>query len=747
MISPLRANQVAPYARPAVARASAAEPAPAADQASLSGGSNLQSLLEATAPEAASLAGKLGPHEPGEVLVKLRGSAGLEQGGFLEDFGAKVIHQFEIPQQIFQSFDGQLVQLKLPAGMSTAQAVAAMSKDARVAYVTPNDIYQLDEGAQVTPNDLNPNLWSLNNTGQNSGTADADIDAPEAWAITTGKGAAAGGPVIAIIDSGIDYNHPDLKDNVWTNPRETADGTDTDGNGIVDDLHGYNAYAQTGDPLDGHSHGTHVSGTVAARGNNEQGVVGVNWDAQLMGVKIFSDTGNTNAAAIVRGILYATANGARITSNSWGGGAFNEAIRDAFATSPALHIMAAGNSGTDNDAAPHYPSSYDLPNILAVASTDRNDQRSSFSSYGANSVDLAAPGSDIYSTMPNGQYGVKSGTSMATPHVTGVAGLIASYYPEATNDEIKARILRGADKFPGLEGLVASGGRLNAANALDNDSLPPAAPNDFAANASGSRQVNLSWTATGDDGWCGQAAAYDVRVSDRPIVLGEASDGQVSFDEAQPVAALRPSQTGTVENVAISLVPSSSERHQFYAMRVLDNVGNASELRAAEVTVPAANLAFEDTMDGGAEKWTADAGWAQVEVAGRGKVWTDSPDGQYGNNANTSLTSQPISLAHYTGATLMFEAKHDLETRYDNLYVEASSDGQNWSRLQGFTGRSDWASHQLDLSAFDGQNLQLRFRLTSDGSVNGDGFHLDNVVIAGDYHPPQPPPQDPPQQG
>ncbi|MCA9796876.1 MAG: hypothetical protein KC910_33935, partial [Candidatus Eremiobacteraeota bacterium] len=181
MISPLRANQLALNSRPAVARAAASEPAPAGDQASLSGGSNLQSLLQATAPEAASLATKLGPHEPGEVLVKLRGSAGLDESGFLQEFGAKVIHQFEIPQQIFQSFDGQLVQLKLPAGMSTAQAMAAMSKDPRVAYVTPNDIYQLDEGAQVSPNDLNPNLWALNNTGQNGGTADADIDAPEAW--------------------------------------------------------------------------------------------------------------------------------------------------------------------------------------------------------------------------------------------------------------------------------------------------------------------------------------------------------------------------------------------------------------------------------------------------------------------------------------------------------------------------------------------------------------------------------------
>jgi subtilisin family serine protease len=195
-----------------------------------------------------------------------------------------------------------------------------------------------------------------------------------------------------------------------------------------------------------------------------------------MPVKIFSDAGSTNSAAIVRGILYATKAGARVTSNSWGGGAADQAILDAFKSSPALHIMAAGNSGTNNDTRPHYPSSYDLDNNIAVAATDRNDKLASFSCYGEKSVDLAAPGVEIYSTVPGGGYANKSGTSMATPHVTGAAGLLLAQDPTMSNDELKARLLGGADKKDSLAGKVATGGRLNINNALEMDYKKPAPP-------------------------------------------------------------------------------------------------------------------------------------------------------------------------------------------------------------------------------------------------------------------------------
>jgi len=729
----------------------------------------LQSLLAATASDAAKIAQTIGDHEPGEVIVRLKGGLGLD-GDFASEYGATVAYKFDIPHQSLD-FEGELVQLKLPAGMSTAQAMAAMAKDGRVEYAVPNHRFQLEEpqpGNPPTqqppaqdppaqqppttnvPNDMGEVLRGMNNTGQNGGKADADIDAPEAWTISTGNGS-NNGPIIAVIDTGIDYNHPDLKDNMWTNPGEVAgDGIDNDNNGVIDDIHGYNAFADNGNPMDGHSHGTHCAGTIAGQGNNGEGVVGVNWDARLMGVKIFSDSGSTNAAAIIRGILYSTKMGARITSNSWGGGAANQAILDAFKSSPALHLMAAGNEGTDNDKRPHYPSNYEMDNNIAVAASDRNDNKAGFSCYGAKTVDIAAPGKDIYSSVNGGGYASYSGTSMATPHVAGVAGLVASAYPDASNAEIKNRILNGADKLPQWQGKVATGGRLNAANALENDKVAPGSPDDLQAIDSNPNGVTLNWTATGDDGAVGTASGYELRYSNQPISLSDSpAQGEVPFESATLVETGAPQPAGSPETTTIGLTPSSQERELFYGLKVVDNAGNASGLVTGSVRVPAADLAFEDTLDADAANWSSDGSWAQVDVPGRGKVFTDSPDGQYGSGANTSLTSRPISLANFSGSTLLFDATHQLENNYDKVNVEVSDDGgQNWARPLSLTGESGWSTHKVDLSAFDGKDVQVRFNLTSDGSVNGDGFSLDNVLIAGKSTPPpqQPPAQDPPAQ-
>jgi len=429
-------------------------------------------------------------YRPGEVIVRLKGdSARLASGdGFAAKYGASVADSFEFGEQGLLD-RGQMLQLKLPAGLTTEQAIEKMKQDPSVKYAEPNFIYQLEEPirgksqqppaeqppaqqnppqndgpAQFLPNDLDTSLWGMNNTGQNGGKADADIDAPEAWAIHTGRNDA---PIIAVIDTGIDYNHPDLKANMWTNPGEIpGDGIDNDGNGVIDDVHGYNANADNGDPMDGHGHGTHCAGTIAAVGDNGEGVVGVNHHAQVMAVKIFSDEGSTDSAAILRAIEYATKMGAKVTSNSWGGGGASEAQREAFAASPALHVMAAGNNGWNNDWIPNYPSNYELTNNIAVAASDFQDKKAGFSQYGVKSVDIAAPGVDINSCAPGGGYQLMSGTSMATPHVSGVAGLVASMYPEATPEELKARILNGADKLDAWKTKVLDGNRLNAYGAL-----------------------------------------------------------------------------------------------------------------------------------------------------------------------------------------------------------------------------------------------------------------------------------------
>lgn len=396
---------------------------------------------------------------PGELLVRLkpRTEVSLSSDNVLDQLG-EVVDRYPLGGQKIapESFgDQEILHLKLDSDTPEAmeQALQKLSRDPNVAYAVTNDIVgELVE--PVVPNDLSPQQYGPLN-----------ISAPLAWAERTGDPARA--PLIAVIDSGIDYNHPDLAANVWTNPNEIpGNGIDDDGNGVIDDVHGYNAFADSGDPMDGQGHGTHCAGTIAGVGNDGAGVVGVNQHANLMAVKIFNDEGSTDAAAIIRGIQYATKMGARITSNSWGGPVPNAGIKQAFEESPALHLVAAGNSGVNNDWFPSFPANYDLDNIISVAATDHNDGLASFSQYGKRTVDLGAPGVDILSTVPGGKYDVYSGTSMATPHVSGAATLIASQYPNISNEELRARLLDGADKVESLAGKTVTGGRLNVHNSL-----------------------------------------------------------------------------------------------------------------------------------------------------------------------------------------------------------------------------------------------------------------------------------------
>jgi subtilisin family serine protease len=447
------------------------------------GGINVAALLGSTAEKAAQIESSLPDHVPGEVIVKLKPDFAFSTqdtngvlGGFAQDYGGEVTHRFDIPESMFKSFNGEMVVVKLPEGLTTAQAMAAMANDPRVEYAASNDIVEAgpvttgdSNQVEAKPETLNSQLWGLNNEGQTGGVADADIDAPEAWDIQQGKTQAEGGPLIAIIDTGINYNHEALQGNIWTNPGEVAgDGIDNDGNGVIDDVHGYNAAAHTGDPLDDNDHGSHCAGTIGANGENSKGLFGVMHKANLMGVKFLTSSGSGTLQGAIDGVLYATKMGARITSNSWGGGGYNQALYDAFKASPAMHIIAAGNERNNNDAHPAYPATFDLPNVISVAATDHKDNLASFSNYGATTVDLSAPGVNILSSTSGSpdEYQVFYVTSMATPHVSGVAGLIVSEYPEISNEELKARLLETVDKKPQLDGKTVSGGRVNAFNAL-----------------------------------------------------------------------------------------------------------------------------------------------------------------------------------------------------------------------------------------------------------------------------------------
>ncbi|GET35334.1 S8 family serine peptidase [Microseira wollei] len=351
------------------------------------------------------------------------------------------------------------IQLWELRSLTADQAIATFGNDSRIEYIERNYIRSLD----ATPNDPSFNqLWGLNNTGQTGGKLDADIDAPEAWNIQTGNNV-----VVGVIDTGVDYNHPDLAANIWTNPGEIAgDGIDNDGNGYVDDIHGYDFSDGDSNPLDYQGHGTHVAGTIGAVGNNSTGVAGVNWSAKIMPIKIFPNATDFN---IVKAIEYSANMGVKVTNNSWGGGPGSAALKDAIqyaGSKGQLFIAAAGNDATNTDIFPHYPSGFNLDNIISVAATDHNDALAYFSNYGATSVDLGAPGDNIYSTLPNNSYGTYSGTSMATPHVAGVASLIWSQYPNLTAPQVKDRILNFADPIAALNGKTVTGGRLNAFNSL-----------------------------------------------------------------------------------------------------------------------------------------------------------------------------------------------------------------------------------------------------------------------------------------
>ena len=371
------------------------------------------------------------------------------------------------------------------------------TKDVAAWGATAQGIVSLEPDFALTrslmPNDPSlSQLWGLHNTGQSGGVADADIDAPEAWNVTTGSRSV----VIGVIDSGIDVSHPDLADNIWRNPGEIpGNGIDDDGNGFIDDVSGWDFVSNDNVAQDGDGHGTHVAGTIGALGNDGRGITGVNWQVSLLPLKFLSDTGSGSTAAAIAAINYATAlrnRGVNIvaTNNSWGGGGFSSALQDAIrrhGEAGILFVAAAGNESSNNDTVAAYPANYALPNVISVAALDRSDQLASFSNYGATKVHIGAPGVAIYSTTPGNRYASYNGTSMAAPHVAGVAGLLAAANPQATMAEIRAALLDSAVPVAALNGRVTTGGRLNAAAALERIA-PVAGPRVLAVTPAGEIQ-------------------------------------------------------------------------------------------------------------------------------------------------------------------------------------------------------------------------------------------------------------------
>ncbi len=396
-------------------------------------------------------------YAPGELLIKVRPNV---PPAIMQQVYARL--QATPLEQI--SADGWFrIRLNSPAIMN---ALAYARQLPELAGAEPN--YRVTEVA--IPNDPSfKDLWGLHNTGQTSGIAGNDIDAPEAWDRFRPAGNSL---TIAVLDSGIDFSHPDLSGRIWTNPREVVgNGVDDDGNGYIDDIRGWNFVANTNNPSDDRGHGTHVSGTLVAAFNNSTGVAGVVGPAgiRVMPLKFLDNNGSGYTSNAVKALDYATNNGAFLSNNSWGGTSFSQALYDAINRNNqrgGLVVAAAGNNNTNTDSTPYYPQGYDLPNVMSVASINAADALSSFSNFGGSSVDLAAPGEKILSTVPGGGYALYSGTSMATPHVAGAAALMWAQNPGLTNAQVKKILMDTTRKVGYLSGKTVTGGTLNLNNAL-----------------------------------------------------------------------------------------------------------------------------------------------------------------------------------------------------------------------------------------------------------------------------------------
>lgn len=404
---------------------------------------------------------------PNRIIVRFEdGVTPQQQDQFLAARNLELIKRYDL-------INGVLA--RVPDNRPITALADQLTSFAQVQYAEPD--YEITLNRH--PNDARyPQQWALNNTGQTGGTPGADINAEKAWDIFTGSSEV----VIAVLDTGVDYNHPDLRNNMWVNPGELAgNNLDDDGNGYVNDIHGWDFSDGDSDPMDRDGHGTHVAGTIAAATNNAIGMAGIAWNSKIMALKIFSDVGDGNTSASIEAIQYMTTMKTRYginivaSNNSWGGYGFSQALRDAIEQSinaGILFVASAGNDGLDVDAIPHFPSGYGLDGIISVAASDHNDRLAGFSNFGLNTVDIAAPGVDILSTLPGGGYGLNSGTSMAAPHVSGVAALLAGRNPDLSVNELKAAILLGADPIDVMRGTSVTGARLNAHKSLLVSSLP-----------------------------------------------------------------------------------------------------------------------------------------------------------------------------------------------------------------------------------------------------------------------------------
>ena len=577
----------------------------------------------------------------------------------------------------------------------------------------------------VSPDQVNDpqysSQWGLHNTGQTGGTPGADVHAPEAWPFIP----ILAPVIVAILDDGIEIAHPDLAANIAVNAGEIpGDGIDNDGNGYVDDVKGWDFADGDNDPSPpstSSSHGTHVAGIAAAVSNNALGIASASRNVTILPIRFYRGQ-STWMSDLILACDYARIRGAKVVNISYNLDGWTQLLVDAFnrlAGIDSVVMLSAGNNGAANP--PRLAMLSLATNLCFVASTDHNDNLSSFSNYGSQ-VQIAAPGENIVSTIPFGNYATMSGTSMSTPFATGIMGSIRAIFPGMTVAQSITRLGLTSDKKASLTGKVKYG-RVNLANAIQNDTIAPAAVSNLMILRRSSGTFLAQFNASGDDGSIGAASYYDVRTSTAPIT-------GANFNSATPnnFQTNLPSAGNPVKTSISRIIPGGS---YYVAVKALDEVGNESPVVSAGPFSLLSPLLY-DNMDG-APSFTGTGTWALTSAVSNSgaQSWTDSPGGNYANGTNSTLTyNNPIVVSGPMTATFMM--RYDLESGYDFLSLEASTDGgATWAAISTTTGQSgpSFQAFSVPLTSFVGQTVRLRFHMTSDSSVTADGVYIDDFAL------------------
>ena len=654
----------------------------------------------------------------------------------------------------------------------------------------------------LIPNDPSfGSLWGLHNIGQSAGTVDADIDAPEAWDFSTG-----GSIGVGIIDTGIDYRHPDLYKNIWINQAEIpggiraaltdidadgritfwdlnnpvnqgagkitdltgngvidagdiltaaasggwADGVNTGGNAYTDDLIGWDFVNNDNNPLDDNDHGTHVAGTIGAMGNNGVGVAGINFHAQMAGLKFLGASGSGSLSGAINAVNYAVGVGLKVTNNSWGGGGFSLSLNSAITAAMnagQIFVAAAGNAGTNNDTTANYPSNYTQGNVLAVGSSTRTDARSSFSNYGATTVDLFAPGSSILSTTPNNTYSTFSGTSMAAPHVTGAIALVWDAHPTWTYQQVITSILSTVDVKPAFQGISVTGGRLNVDRAIRFNAGDTAGPSVMSSNFSGagsaidnlrvtlSEAINPASFTSSDVAFTGPGGNVAVTVT--PVV-GSSTQFDVAFaSQSAPgeyVMTIGPNITDVANNPMNQDgdgTNGETPADQYVTSRVIPPSDTAGPQVTAAVfngsqTISSLRVTFNEAIDA-ASFTPADA--AFTGPGGSIAVTSVSVVPGTGNSQFDVNFATQTALGTYTmviGPDVTDGFANPMNQDADAINGETPDD-----QFSTFTTILDTAGPRVTSSAFNGANTTSQVRFTFTEEVDPLSFTPDDVALTG----------------